>query len=51
MVNSDAPPAQIADTSGFSDAYHFSREFKRAVGMSPANRRRGEFGRERNSRL
>jgi AraC-like DNA-binding protein len=51
MVNSDAPLAQIADTCGFCDVYHFSREFKRAVGLAPSAWRRGEFGRERNSRL
>jgi AraC-like DNA-binding protein len=50
MVNSDAPLAQIADTCGFCDVYHFSREFKRAVGMSAATWRRGEFGRERSGR-
>jgi transcriptional regulator GlxA family with amidase domain len=50
MVNSDAPLTQIADTCGFCDVYHFSREFKRAVGMAPATWRRGEFGRERSSR-
>ena len=27
---------QIAEATGFFDAFHFSREFKRAVGQSPA---------------
>jgi AraC-like DNA-binding protein len=44
MVNSDATLAQIADVCGFCDVYHFSREFKRAVAVSPTAWRRGEFG-------
>jgi transcriptional regulator GlxA family with amidase domain len=39
MVSSDAPLAQIADTCGFCDVYHFSREFKRAVGNAIGNGR------------
>ncbi len=50
MVNSDATLAQIADICGFCDVYHFSREFKRAVGVVPATWRRGELGGERSNR-
>lgn len=44
MVSRTAPLAEIAETCGFCDVYHFSREFKRSVGLSPAAWRRGEMG-------
>ncbi len=44
MTGSDARLAEIAATCGFCDVYHFTREFKRAVGVSPAAWRRGELG-------
>lgn len=36
--------AEVAETCGFCDVYHFSREFKRSVGIPPAAWRRGELG-------
>lgn len=36
--------AEIADACGFCDVYHFSREFKRSIGTSPAAWRRREAG-------
>jgi AraC-like DNA-binding protein len=44
MTNSDVKLAEIAGICGFCDVYHFSRVFKRAVGVSPAAWRRGELG-------
>ena len=49
MTGSDAKLAEIAATCGFCDVYHFTREFKRAVGVSPAAWRRGELGGGRSS--
>ncbi|MEO8244860.1 MAG: AraC family transcriptional regulator [bacterium] len=42
LGRSDASVASIADSCGFSDIYHFSREFRRAVGQSPTEWRRTE---------
>jgi AraC-like DNA-binding protein len=36
--------AEIAEICGFCDVYHFSREFKRSVGLPPATWRRSEQG-------
>jgi AraC-like DNA-binding protein len=47
MTKSDAKLAEIAGACGFCDVYHFSRAFKRAVGVSPAAWRRGELGERR----
>ena len=44
MTSSDAKLAEIAGICGFCDVYHFSRVFKRAIGVSPAAWRRGELG-------
>jgi AraC-like DNA-binding protein len=44
MIGSRAKLAEIAETCGFCDVYHFTREFKRVVGVSPAAWRRGELG-------
>jgi AraC family transcriptional regulator len=37
---SDAPLAEIAFTSGFSDQSHFSKTFKRLTGQTPAQFRK-----------
>jgi AraC-like DNA-binding protein/uncharacterized RmlC-like cupin family protein len=44
IIRNEAPLARIAETCGFCDVYHFSREFKRSVGVSPAAWRRSELG-------
>lgn len=40
MANSKATIAEIASASGFFDQSHFSRTFKRLIGMSPARYRK-----------
>jgi len=44
ITRSNASLAEVAEASGFCDVYHFSREFKRAVGTAPARWRRTELG-------
>jgi AraC-like DNA-binding protein len=44
ITRNEAPLARIAEACGFCDVYHFSREFKRSVGVSPAAWRRNELG-------
>jgi AraC-like DNA-binding protein len=44
MIRDNAPLATVAERCGFCDVYHFSREFKRVVGASPAAWRRKELG-------
>ncbi|HEX5732134.1 MAG TPA: AraC family transcriptional regulator [Blastocatellia bacterium] len=39
LIASDAPLAEIAISSGFSDQSHFSKTFKHATGMTPAQYR------------
>lgn len=50
LVETAASIAEIADRCGFCDVYHFSREFKRSVGMPPAQWRRSELGARPTSR-
>lgn len=41
LSGSDAPLAEIASISGFSDQSHFSKTFKRLTGQTPAEFRKG----------
>ena len=44
LLESEATVGAIAESSGFCDVYHFSREFKRSTGTSPRSWRRAEGG-------
>jgi len=44
IIHNNEPLAGIAEKCGFCDVYHFSREFKRSIGVSPAAWRRSELG-------
>jgi len=41
LADTDSSIARIADDLGFSDAFHFSRQFKRSAGVSPSAWRAG----------
>ncbi len=40
MLNTDAPLSEIAQSCGFADQAHFSRQFRRAMGHTPSHWRR-----------
>jgi len=42
MLGSDAPLCEIAMNCGFADQAHFSRQFRRLMGSTPSNWRRGQ---------
>ncbi len=42
LLRPGARVTQVAESCGFSDIYHFSREFRRTVGQSPSEWRRSE---------
>jgi AraC-like DNA-binding protein len=44
LAETGASIIEIAERCGFCDVYHFGREFKRSVGMPPAQWRRSERG-------
>lgn len=44
LVDTEEPISEIAERCGFCDVYHFGREFKRVVGISPAAWRDSEIG-------
>jgi AraC-like DNA-binding protein len=44
LLRPGARVALVAEACGFSDIYHFSREFRRTVGQSPTAWRRAEVG-------
>jgi transcriptional regulator GlxA family with amidase domain len=43
LLHSDASLEQVAERSGFSDRYHFSRVFKKVRGISPARFRKTAY--------
>jgi AraC-like DNA-binding protein len=45
MLGSDAPLSEIAMNCGFADQAHFSRQFRRMMGSTPSNWRRGRASR------
>ncbi len=47
LWKADEPLATIAEGLGFSDAFHFSRSFKRIAGISPSGFRRMNAGQRR----
>ena len=44
MLRTTQPLHEVAQTCGFFDAYHFSKEFRRVTGQSPSSWRQAETG-------
>ena len=46
LLSTDFRVKEIAARSGFGDEFHFSRSFRKAVGVSPGRYRRGDYVKE-----
>ncbi len=43
LQRTDLPLQRVADDCGFSDIHHFSKTFKRVIGLTPGQYRTGDI--------